>query len=63
MNDMHAAPRGPFDYIIVALAVGVLLLTLYLCIRYLLKPGENQDDHIKKKILDEEVRHDGKAQP
>jgi hypothetical protein len=63
MNEMHAAPHGLLDYIIVALAIGVLALTLYLCIRYLLKPGETEEDHIKKKILDEESRRDRKAKP
>jgi hypothetical protein len=63
VNDMHASPAGLFDYIIAALAVGVLLVTLYLCIRYFLRPGETEDDHIKKKILDDEVRHNRKARP
>jgi hypothetical protein len=63
MNNMQTAPHGPFDYIIAALAVAVLLLTLYLSIKYFLKPGETEDDHIKKKILDDEVRHNRKAKP
>jgi hypothetical protein len=63
MNNMHAAPAGLFEYIIAALAVGVLLLTLYLCIRYFLRPGETEDDHIKRKILDDEVGHERKARP
>jgi hypothetical protein len=61
MNNMQPGPTGFFDYIVAAVAVGVLLMILYLCIRYFLRPGETNDDHIKKKILDDEVRHDRKA--
>jgi hypothetical protein len=63
MNDMQAGPAGLFDYIMAALAVAVLLLTLYLSVKYFLKPGETGDDHIKKKILDDEVRPNRKAGP
>jgi hypothetical protein len=61
MNDMPAAPHGLFDYIVVAFSVGALLVTLYLCIKYFFYPSETEDDHIKKKILDDEVRQDRKA--
>ncbi len=61
MNNVPSAPRGFFDYVVVAFSVGVLLVTLYLCIKYFFYPRETEDDHIKKKILDDEVRRDRKA--
>jgi hypothetical protein len=63
MNVTRAANHALFEYVIVIISIGVLLLTLYLCVKYLLKPGEKDESHIKKKILDDEVRHDRKGRP
>jgi hypothetical protein len=59
MTDMGTGmPRGLLDYIIVAISVGVVLLSLYLCVRYFFRPKENEDDHIKKTVLDDEIPTD-----
>jgi hypothetical protein len=44
-------PDGNFDYIIVVIAILITLLTLYYSIKWLIKPGENNINHIKQSIL------------
>lgn len=46
-----AGPEGNLDYIIVGVVVLISLLTLLLSIKKLINPGEKQDDHIKRSIL------------
>jgi hypothetical protein len=55
-----AAPEGIADLIIVAISVIVVVLALFLCVKYFFFPKEKDDTHIKKRILDDEVRDDGK---
>lgn len=44
-------PNGPLDIILVALgAITVLLVCIY-TVKYLLRPRENNPDHIKRQIL------------
>ena len=54
-----AAPEGIGDVIIVAMSVIAVVLALFLCVKYFLLPKEKEDSHIKKRILDDEVRDDG----
>lgn len=49
-----AGPSGPLDMILVWLMVGVVVLTLFYSIKWLVKPGEKAPDHIKRFILNNE---------
>jgi hypothetical protein len=51
-------PAGLWEHVIVAVSVVVLLFCLYLAVKYFIMPREKEEDHIKKKILDDEVRGD-----
>lgn len=44
-------PQGVLDYLIVAAMVVIVLLTLVYAIKYLVRPGERDRDHIKRTIL------------
>lgn len=46
-----AGPEGKFDYIIVFTAIIIVCFTLFFSIKWLIKPGEKSDDHIKRFIL------------
>lgn len=46
---------GIWDYAIVAIAIVVLVFFLCLSIKYLIRPGEKEGSHIKKKILDDDI--------
>ncbi len=46
--------RGPdsnFDYVIVWATVLIVLVTLFYTVKWLIKPGENSYDHIKRTVL------------
>jgi hypothetical protein len=49
-----AGPSGPLDMILVWLMVGVVVLTLFYSVKWLIKPGEKSPDHIKRFILNNE---------
>lgn len=51
---MTSTPTGIWEYVIVAFAIVVFLVSLYLCIKFFLRPGEEENTHIKKKILDDD---------
>ena len=44
-------PRGDFDWIIVAVIAVITVLTFIFSLKYLVKPGENQPNHIKNSIF------------
>lgn len=44
-------PSGDVDYIIIWIAVIIVAITLLMSIKYLVRPGEQAPDHIKKSIL------------
>ncbi|HSB51178.1 MAG TPA: hypothetical protein VLD40_00835 [Dissulfurispiraceae bacterium] len=44
---------GIADLAIVGVAIVVVVVSLYLCGKYLLRPGEGEDSHIKRRILDD----------
>lgn len=46
-----AGPQSNWDYVIVWTAVLIVLYCLYYTIRYLAKPGETSENHIKRSIL------------
>ena len=46
-----AGPDSNWDYVIVWATVLVVLVTLFYTIKWLIKPGENSYDHIKRTVL------------
>lgn len=44
-------PDGFWDYVIVVLIAIAALLTLFFSVKWLLKPGERSQDHIKRSIF------------
>ncbi|MFN0082159.1 MAG: hypothetical protein ACKVOM_06535 [Ferruginibacter sp.] len=46
-----AGPTSNWDYVAVAIAIISVLLTLIFTIKYLVKPNEKNNDHIKYSIL------------
>jgi len=52
-NITHGAgPQGQSDFIIIAIAIAIVLFTLILSIKYLMKPGEDSPGHVKRIILE-----------
>lgn len=49
----RAQPEGAGDYIIVVISVLIVIAALYLCIKYLFRPEETRDSHIKNIIFDD----------
>ncbi len=50
-----AGPEGTIDYIISWSAVIIVGVTLFLSIKYLVKPRESNADHIKNIILNDSL--------
>ncbi len=46
-------PQGNWDYIIIWFAAIIVAITLFLSIKYLVKPQGNNADHIKNIILNQ----------
>lgn len=46
-------PESGVDYIITIIAAVIVLFTLVLSIKYLVRPGEKNPDHIKNIILEQ----------
>lgn len=44
-------PQSDWDYAIVWTAVLIVLITLFYTIKWLIKPGEKNDNHIKRMVL------------
>lgn len=44
-------PQSNWDWVIITVMVVITLLTLLFSVKYLLKPGERNADHIKQSIL------------
>lgn len=49
-----AGPESKWDYVIVWAAVAIVLLTLFFSLKWLIRPGEQSDLHIKRFILNKE---------
>lgn len=47
-------PEGKIDFVLVYLSLVVVGYTLYRGLKYLIRPGEKGNDHIKRKILKSE---------
>lgn len=47
-------PESKWDYVIVAIIFVISLLTLFYAIKWLIKPGEKQENHIKRWVLKQE---------
>lgn len=46
-------PQGKFDWVIVSVVSIIIIYTLIYSIKYLAKPGEKKDSHIKYSILND----------
>lgn len=46
-------PQGDFDYFIVFTAMVIVLVTLGYAIKFLVRPGEREPDHIKRTVLNQ----------
>lgn len=46
-----AGPQSNWDWVIIGIMTVITILTLVYSIKYLIKPGEKNADHIKKSIL------------
>lgn len=46
-----AGPQGDSDYIIIGVAMVIVGITLFLSLKFLIKPNENNPDHIKNIVL------------
>lgn len=46
-----AGPQGQWDYFILYGAIAIVLLTLAMGIKYLVRPGEKSPDHAKYQIF------------
>jgi hypothetical protein len=46
-----AGPESKWDYLIVTITVAIVLLTLFLSVKWLIRPGEKSGAHIKRFIL------------
>jgi len=49
-----AGPESNWDYMIVWITVAIVLVTLFFSIKWLIKPGERSENHIKRFILNNE---------
>lgn len=47
-------PEHQWDYVIVWVTVAIVLSTLYFSVKWLIRPGEKSDTHIKRFILNNE---------
>lgn len=46
-----AGPQSQWDYVIVWVGVIIVLLTLYFSVKWVFKPGEKSENHIKQLIV------------
>lgn len=46
-----AGPQSNWDWVIIAIISLITVLTLIYSIKYLIKPGEKNNDHIKQSII------------
>jgi len=44
-------PQGNLDYVIITIAALIVLITLFYSVKWLIRPGEQADGHIKQIIL------------
>lgn len=46
-----AGPQSNWDWVIIAIITAITLLTFIFSLKYLIKPGERNSNHIKQSIL------------
>lgn len=46
-----AGPDGNWDYVIVTISVIIVLITLFFSVKWVIKPGEQSQSHIKRLVL------------
>ena len=46
-----AGPQSNWDWVIIAIISVITILTLIYSVKYLIKPGEKNENHIKQSIL------------
>jgi uncharacterized protein HemY len=49
-----AGPQSQWDYVIILATAIIVLVTLFYSLKWLVRPGEKSDDHIKQLILNAE---------
>lgn len=49
---MHHHPDGPLYYIVLVLSSLIVITVVILAVKWFIWPGEQSEDHIKRKILD-----------
>jgi len=49
-----AGPQSNWDYLIVSVAAAIVVTTLFFSIKWLLWPGEKEEKHIKRIVLNYE---------
>lgn len=54
----ETAASGPVDWVLLGLAVAAVIVVVALCARYCLRPGEESPDHIKRRVLRDEVERE-----
>ncbi|WP_270088006.1 hypothetical protein [Sphingobacterium sp. SYP-B4668] len=46
-----AGPESQWDYIIIGLVAVMVLITIYFSLKWLVRPGEASESHIKRTVL------------
>ncbi len=49
-----AGPEGQWDYVIVCITIVIVACTLFFSVKWLIRPGEKSESHIKRLILNNE---------
>jgi len=53
-------PQGNLDYVIIGVAIVIVGITLFLSLKFLIKPNEESPDHIKNIVLDPNTHRHGR---
>lgn len=56
-----ATSSGLVDWVLLALAAAGVVASIVLCAKYFLRPGESSEDHIKRRVLRDEVEPGDRA--
>jgi hypothetical protein len=48
-----AGPESNWDYVVIGITAAIVLASLYFSVKWLCKPGEAGNDHIKRIVLSE----------
>lgn len=56
-----ATSSGLFDWVLLTLAAVGVAASIALCVKYFLRPGESSEDHIKRRVLRDEVERGDRA--